>query len=32
MYLLTMIAGAWQLTSWIMALVERLEGGNHAHT
>lgn len=26
MYLLTMIAGAWQLTSWFMALVERIEG------
>lgn len=29
MYLLTMIAGVWQLTSWIMALLERLEGGKH---
>lgn len=29
MYLLTMIAGAWQLTSWIMSLVDRLEGGKH---
>lgn len=33
MYLLTMFAGAWQLTSWLMALVERIEkGGTHAHT
>lgn len=32
MYLLTVIAGAWQLTSWIMSLVERIEeGGSHAH-
>lgn len=32
MCLLTMIAGAWQLTSWIMSLVERIEkGGRHAH-
>lgn len=27
MYLLTMIAGAWQLTSWLMALVGLLEKG-----
>ncbi len=33
MYLLTMIAGAYQLTRWVMALVERIEeGGSHAHT
>lgn len=25
MYLLTMIAGAYQLTRWVMALVERIE-------
>lgn len=29
MYLLTMIAGAWQLTRWLMALVERIEEGGH---
>ena len=33
MYFAIMLAGAWQLTSWIMSLVERIEkGGNHAHT
>lgn len=33
MYLLTVIAGAFQLTSWIMALVKHIEeGGNHADT
>lgn len=33
MYLLIMFAGAWQLTCWFIALVERIEkGGNHAHT
>ena len=29
MYFAIMLAGAWQLTSWIMALVDRLEGGKH---
>lgn len=32
MYLLIMLAGAWQLTRWIMVLLEQLEGGNHVHT
>lgn len=33
MYLLTMLAGAYRLTRWVMALVERIEeGGSHAHT
>lgn len=33
MHLLIMFAGAYQLTRWIMSLVERIEkGGNHAHT
>jgi hypothetical protein len=27
MNLLFMLAGAWQLTSWIMSLVERVEKG-----
>lgn len=29
MCLLIMFAGAWQLTSWVIALVDRLEGGKH---
>ncbi len=33
MYFAIMLAGAWQLTSWIMSLVEHIEkGGRHAHT
>lgn len=33
MHLLIMFAGAYQLTRWVMALVERIEkGGNYAHT
>jgi len=27
MYFAIMLAGAYQLTRWVMALVERLEGG-----
>ena len=29
MHLLIMFAGAYQLTRWVMALVDRLEGGKH---
>lgn len=30
MYLLVMFAGAWQLTRWLFALVDRIErGGVH---
>lgn len=29
MNLLFMLAGAWQVTRWIMSLVDRLEGGKH---
>ena len=29
MHLLIMFAGAYQLTRWIMSLVDRLEGGKH---
>ena len=32
MYFAIMLAGAYQLTRWVMALVDRLEGGSHAHT
>ena len=32
MYFVTMLAGAYQLTRWVMALLDRLEkGGRHAH-
>ena len=32
MSLLIMLAGAYQLTRWVMALLARLEkGGRHAH-
>lgn len=31
MYFAIMLAGAWQVTRWIMSLVDRLEGGSHAH-
>lgn len=32
MNLLFMLAGAWQVTRWIMSLVEHIEkGGRHAH-
>ena len=29
MYFAIMLAGAWQVTRWIMSLVDRLEGGKH---
>lgn len=29
MNLLFMLAGAWQVTRWIMSLLDRLEGGKH---
>ena len=29
MYFAIMLAGAYQLTRWIMSLVDRLEGGKH---
>ncbi len=29
MYFVVMFAGTWQLTSWIIALMDRLEGGKH---
>lgn len=29
MYFAIMLAGAYQLTRWVMALVNRLEGGKH---
>lgn len=29
MYFAIMLAGAYQLTRWVMALVDRLEGGKH---
>jgi len=30
MYFVTMLAGAWQLTSWLMALVGLLEKGGRS--
>ncbi len=29
MYFAIMLAGAYQLTRWVMALADRLEGGKH---
>lgn len=29
MYFAIMLAGAWQVTRWIMSLLDRLEGGKH---
>lgn len=31
MYLLTMIAGAIQLTTWLFSAIDRIEGGRHEY-